>query len=80
MYSSFYDDTFMREYSSPSGLTHIASWFGMAVCGVFIDTHNGWRYKGLTSLRRAGRMSRNPQANRLCKRCANNYKDVNVDA
>lgn len=75
-YDSFLDDTCMSEYRSPSGLIHIGSWFGMAVCGVFIDTHNGWSYNGLTSLRRAGRMSRNAQANRLCKRCANTYKDV----
>lgn len=73
-YDSFLDDTCMSEYTSPSGLIHIGSWFGMAVCGVYIT--DAWTYRGLTSLRRAGRMSRNAQANRLCKRCANTYKDV----
>ena len=75
-YDSFLDEECLREYTSPSSLLHIASWFGLSVCGVFIDTHNGWNYKGLTSLRRTGRMSRNANANRMCKRCARTYKDV----
>lgn len=74
--TAFIDEKDITLFSSPSGLRHVGAWFGKTVCGVFVDSHNGWEYGGLTSLRSLGRMSRSPKANMMCKRCANEYKDV----
>lgn len=77
-------DTFLdaREitlWRSPSGLLHVGAWFGQVACGAFVDSHNGWSMEHLTSLRHLGRMSRRSTANRMCKRCAAQYKDVRDD-
>lgn len=78
--STFLDEAAISTWRSPSGLLHIGSWYGTVACGAFVDSHKGWSYVTLTSLRYLGRISRRPQANGLCKRCAAQYKDVNVDA
>lgn len=76
--STFLDERCMTTWSSPSGKRHVGGWFGMVLCGAFVDSHNGWRNEGLTSLRFLGRIAANNHGT-WCKRCINNYKDVNVD-
>jgi hypothetical protein len=73
------DERSISLYRSPTGLTHVGSWYNESVCGSFVKGPY-WKYWGLTSLRQLGRMSRNAKANRMCKRCAKEYEDVNVDA
>ena len=76
-YNSLLDERCMTLWLSPTGLSHIGSWFGEVQCGKVRG--EGWKYDGLTSLRIIGRMSRHPQANRLCKQCAKGYEDVSDD-
>jgi hypothetical protein len=80
VYNSLLDDRDLATWISPSGLLHVGAWYGQVACGAFVDSHNGWRYNGLTSLRWIGKISRRPTPNSMCKRCASQYKDVNVDA
>lgn len=77
-YNAFLDDRDITIVRSPTGLVHVGAWFGETVCGKFI--YDSWTWMGLTSLRYIGRMRKRPQANRMCKSCANEYKDMNVDA
>lgn len=74
--TAFIDQSDITLWSSPSGLRHVQSWFGKTICG---KSYWGWSWAGLTSLRSLGRMSRSPKANMMCKRCANEYKDVSDD-
>jgi hypothetical protein len=80
VYNSLLDDREITMWRSPSGLRHVGSWYGQVACGAFVDSHNGWKYDGLTSLRWVGKISRLPNVNHMCRRCASQYKDVNVDA
>ena len=73
-YNSLLDENWLVLIVSPSGLKHVRGWYGQAQCGSFEGEN--WDYHGLTNLRTLGRMSRRPDANRMCKRCANQYKDV----
>lgn len=73
MYDSLLDERCMSVWRSPSGLKHVEGWFNQTICGKYIYQ---WDFDSLTSLRHIGRMSRRPDANRMCKRCANEYKDV----
>lgn len=75
-YDGLLDERCMSVWRSPSGLKHVESWFNLTVCGKYIHQ---WEFDSLTSLRHIGRMSRNPKADRMCKNCASEYKDVNVD-
>lgn len=77
MYNRLLDEVHMTTWRSTTDLLHVEGWFHSTICGKYI--YDEWRWQGLTSLRHIGRMSRNPKANRMCKRCANEYKDVNVD-
>jgi hypothetical protein len=77
-YNSLLDDRDITLFRSPTGLVHVGAWFGETVCRKFV--YDSWTWMGLTSLRYIGRMSRRPQANHMCKSCAKEYKDVNVDA
>jgi len=76
---SLLDERALTVFTSPSGMLHIGAWFGQTACGAYVDSHKGWSYQQLTSLRYVGRMSRRASANRMCKRCANEYKDVRDD-
>jgi hypothetical protein len=76
--STFLDAKEISLYRSPSGLLHVGAWFGETICSAW-HGNPGWRHQGLTSLRQLGRMSRRPNSNNMCKRCANEYKDVNVN-
>lgn len=73
----FLDARELRMWRSPSGLRHVGGWYGQTICGAYPDAH--WVMEHLTSLRHAGRMSRNAKANRMCQRCANTYKTVRDD-
>ena len=76
---AFVDENQIQLTISRSGLTHVKGWYEQTVCGKFCGDKYVWSYGGLTSLRRLGRMSRNASANRICKQCSNEYKDVRDD-
>ena len=73
------DDRCMTIWTSPSGKRHVGGWFGMVLCGSFVDSHNGWSWKELTSVRYLGRIAQGKPSSNWCKRCINNYKDVIID-
>lgn len=75
MNNSLLDERSISLYRSPSGLLHVGSWYDESICGSFVKAPF-WSFVRLTSLRDVGRMSRSPKANRMCKRCANEYEDV----
>lgn len=75
--TAFIDEATLRMWRSPSGLRHVGAWFGQTICSAYPD--RGWTMEGLTCLRSVGRMSRNANVNRMCKRCAAHYKDVRDD-
>lgn len=77
--STLLDERSMTIYRSPSGKRHVGGWYGMVLCGAFVDSHNGWSYQDLTSVRWLARMAQRPSDN-YCKRCLANYKDVIYDA
>lgn len=77
--STFLDERCMTIWTSPSGKRHVGGWFGMVLCGAFVDSHNGWRWDHLTSVRWLGRMAQGNNNSSWCKRCINNYKDVIID-
>lgn len=80
--STLLDERCMTIWASPSGKRHVGGWFGMVLCGAFVDSHNGWKQKDLTSVRYLGRiaqMNTKYHYTNWCKRCINNYKDVIVD-
>ena len=77
--STFLDEKALQFVYSPTCKLHVKSWFGQTVCGKQYEGNWEWRLGGLTSLRQLGRMSRRPNSNNMCKRCANEYKDVNIN-
>lgn len=79
-YNSLLDDRCITVVESIQGRRHVKGWFDLTVCGKYCGDNYVWSFLYLTSLRHVGRMSKNPQANRMCKSCANEYKDMNVDA
>lgn len=74
--NTFLDERCMKVWRSPSGLKHVEAWFNDTVCGKHIWE---WDFDSLTSLRSIGRMSRNAKANKMCQRCAAQYKTVRDD-
>lgn len=69
----------MTIYESPSGKRHVGGWFGMVLCGAFVDSHNGWSYKYLTSVGYLAKVAQGYVGPQWCKRCLANYKDVILD-
>lgn len=79
-YDSLLDEKCITIYRSPSGKRHIGAWYGQVQCGAFVDTHNGWSWDQLTTLRWCGKVAQRPGINGFCKRCASQYKDVDINA
>jgi hypothetical protein len=79
-YNSFLDEPCITMVESMSGKRHVQGWFDHTICGRYCGDRYTWSFLYLTSLRHVGRMSRNAYANRMCKTCANVYKDVDIDA
>ena len=84
--STFLDERCMTIWTSPSGKRHVGGWFGMVLCGAFVDSSNGWHYGDLTSVRYLAKIAQgwitSPTgkiSSTWCKRCINNYKDVIID-
>jgi hypothetical protein len=79
-HNSFLDSMELVVYESPSGKYHVQGWFGNTVCGTYINFgYKGWSWKFKASLRYLGKVALNPSHDTWCKRCINQYKDVNVD-
>lgn len=79
-YNSLLDEKCLTIWRSPAGLRHVGAWFGQVQCGAFVDTHSGWQYDHLTTVRWCARVAQRPKANRMCKRCAKVYEDVDYNA
>jgi hypothetical protein len=81
-YDSLLDEKCLTIWVSPSGKRHVGGWFGMVLCGAFVDSHNGWHYGDLTSVRWLGKIAQGIGygSSTYCKRCVSSYKDVNVNA
>lgn len=79
--STFLDERCMTIWTSPSGKRHVGGWFGMVLCGAFVDSHNGWSYYNECSVRWLAKLAQGVGHghNTYCKRCIGNYKDVNID-
>lgn len=77
--STFLDERCLTIWTSPSGKRHVGGWFGMVLCGAFVDSGNGWHYGDLTSVGYLARIAQGKPSNLWCKRCIGNYKDVILD-
>lgn len=77
--STLLDERCLTIYTSPSGKRHVGGWFGMVLCGAFVDTHNDWAWGGLHSVRYLAKIAQGKPSNVWCKRCIGNYKDVILD-
>ena len=77
--STLLDERCLSIWTSPSGKRHVGGWFGMVLCGAFVDSHNGWKYTEEASVRYLASVAQYGYHGHWCKRCIGNYKDVILD-
>ena len=77
--STLLDERCMTIWTSPSGKRHVGGWFGMVLCGAFVDSHNGWLGYDQCSVRYLAKVAQGRPSSLWCKRCISNYKDVIID-
>lgn len=75
MYNTF--DQPYTLYLSSSGLKHIGGDFRETYCGSLIDDrhHGRWSWHSSVSFDTLIRMSNNPRANKVCRKCFYRYKE-----
>ena len=78
--STLLDERCITVVESMSGKRHVRGWFETTLCGKYAGDPYVWSFLYLTSLRHVAKMSQNAYANRMCKSCAKEYKDVDVNA
>jgi len=78
-YNSLLDERCITVVESIQGRKHVRGWYETTLCGKYAGDPYMWSFLYLTSLRHVAKMSRNPYANRMCKTCAREYKDVILD-
>lgn len=79
--STLLDSSDLVVVESPSGKYHVEGWYGETICGTWINYgYNGWSYKWKASVRYLGKTAQMSRSGMWCKRCINQYKDVNINA